>query len=788
MSTEIKKEQIIIPDQLNIIIRTSVPGYQKIEYKPSMTIKDISEKTVIFNPLIKLQQSVINKIPQEYRIKQFFNKGLFQSLVNYNGGTPAKNLVQSTRYGYVDNNINVTLNTIFQVGSIIYIGKNPYVIADHQWTTGDWKIEIKEQKQEFVLNKVLDTQLYDQLIRDKISAEEQLSKIPQSVIFGTNYSGPSAPKPVPAPSAPKPSAPKPVPAPKPPAPKPSAPKPPTPKPPTPVPLPVPVPTPTPKPSAPKPPTPKPPTPVPLPVPVPTPTPEPEPEQEPEPTPEPAPTPEQTPTPEPEPAPTPEPEPPAQQLHEVSPINDYKTITWYKNSCYFSVAMWFLWTINPFREFINKYSGDNDGFKAIQELFDEFIDNSKSEPINIEGIYPRVFDSFVKRRVANKEVKFGDEESSAHLIGKILEETKDQEFLNKIGFIFETTTGCNDKNTNEEIKSDFNITYSTNNIINIFNFNYDDNLDIKRCDNSDGYKITKLNLANDDNKYFILEFTDEMKYSNVNKIIYDNKTFKIKSVVSYLGNHKSGGGHYIYYVFDNNGTNPIILDDIGAKRQVYKGELDEIKINSLVLYKLSDEVTEEEKNTPFTVKMEPWAQEEESILSKKVSEQEEGLPPHLMYGLTEVEESDEEEQLQQQRRNNRLTRRNNRLTRRKRGGSKTYKNKSQYYGEEDIKMGGEKYPYYPMSVSMTKKNYQNESSKIVYTITIDMELHPGTTLSKEQIIESKCNSRYNAVRKAFSEFTGRPYVIPPVYPKSKNNTKKNIIQTKGGKRKTRKNIQ
>ena len=30
MSTEIKKEKIIIPDQLNIIIRTSVPGYQKI--------------------------------------------------------------------------------------------------------------------------------------------------------------------------------------------------------------------------------------------------------------------------------------------------------------------------------------------------------------------------------------------------------------------------------------------------------------------------------------------------------------------------------------------------------------------------------------------------------------------------------------------------------------------------------------------------------------------------------------------------------------------------------------
>ena len=70
MSKEVKKEvkkdeKIIYPDQLNITIRTSVPGYQKIEYKPSMTIKDIDEKGIKFNPLIKLNQSTIDKIPKE---------------------------------------------------------------------------------------------------------------------------------------------------------------------------------------------------------------------------------------------------------------------------------------------------------------------------------------------------------------------------------------------------------------------------------------------------------------------------------------------------------------------------------------------------------------------------------------------------------------------------------------------------------------------------------------------------------------------------------------------------
>jgi len=75
------------------------------------------------------------------------------------------------------------------------------------------------------------------------------------------------------------------------------------------------------------------------------------------------------------------------------------------------------------------------------------------------------------------------------------------------------------------------------------------------------------------------------------------------------------------------------------------------------------------------------------------------------------------------------------------------------------------------------------------------------LSKEQISNIKCIKGWNKVRKSFAEFTGRKYVIPPVYEnlsdkynkkekeeekEKNNNTKKNI---EGGKRrrKTRKNV-
>jgi hypothetical protein len=131
-----------IPKQLNITINTSVPGYQKIEYRPYMTIPDISKdyKTIMFDPLVKLDKNYVDKVPEELRKKQFFNEGLFNSLLNFTNSQKAKSLLEATDKGYIDNNIKITLDTIFPENSVLYINKNPYVIADVQWSSGNWKI------------------------------------------------------------------------------------------------------------------------------------------------------------------------------------------------------------------------------------------------------------------------------------------------------------------------------------------------------------------------------------------------------------------------------------------------------------------------------------------------------------------------------------------------------------------------------------------------------------------------------------------------------------------------
>jgi hypothetical protein len=66
---------------------------------------------------------------------------------------------------------------------------------------------------------------------------------------------------------------------------------------------------------------------------------------------------------------------------------------------------------------------------------------------------------------------------------------------------------------------------------------------------------------------------------------------------------------------------------------------------------------------------------------------------------------------------------------------------------------------------------DEKPRLAYHITIDMELYPGKTIPQEELQDLKCNSKWNAVRKAYSEFTGKPYEIQPVY----RETRKNINQ-------------
>ena len=70
---------------------------------------------------------------------EFFNKGLFRSLINAHGNQKPMTLEKAKSNKIIDNNIQLTLNALFPTNGLLYIKGEPYAIADTQWKKGDWK-------------------------------------------------------------------------------------------------------------------------------------------------------------------------------------------------------------------------------------------------------------------------------------------------------------------------------------------------------------------------------------------------------------------------------------------------------------------------------------------------------------------------------------------------------------------------------------------------------------------------------------------------------------------------
>ena len=180
-----------VPNTLNVTLNTGVPGFQRIRYKPNMTIPSIDKKatSIQFNPLIRLNPSVIEKVPPDIRMKEFFNKELFQSLLNSHGMYKEISLQQATKAGFVDNNIQVTLNTLFPKNGLIYINNQPYRIGLTNWKKGDWKIDKKlinlqdleeiRQNDPFTFQYILNNELME--------GERELNELPEDVVYGTTF-------------------------------------------------------------------------------------------------------------------------------------------------------------------------------------------------------------------------------------------------------------------------------------------------------------------------------------------------------------------------------------------------------------------------------------------------------------------------------------------------------------------------------------------------------------------------------------------------------------------------
>jgi len=784
MSTgEKKTQETVVPDQLNITIRTSVPGYQQIEYKPSMTIKDNDEKGVRFYPLIKLNQSTINNVPQEYRIKQFFNKGLFQSLLIHNGGTPAKNLTQATRYGYVDNNINVTLNSIFPVGSVIYIGKKPYAIADHQWITGDWSIEVKQKKKEIDPDKVYDPQLYSQLVKDEIvSGEEQLKQLPETVIVGSNYSGPPVAQGIRSEPPVKPKEIQPV-----------------------VTEPVVV---------------TPPVAVTQPIvtqPIIT-----QPVSE-------------------------ELSPEEQNLFDTikqdfkfSNINIDFFRSYFKNYIYKDVVKnIFSQLPDGFKEVIRKFystvtneqpgvteglsnklyeqlcnqvtilKSPQDGdcfFKAVADGINIYnYENRDSKIYRVNYGKTMLYTANVIREIVARHVEELDDKTISDMLLTVQNLADDlNDKFNQAIENLKTSLNVQDL-TPEQYLSELNNIYHSNTNFLIYNpgkipidinkynkpFRVLEKSEIPEYIRSKNYWAndiaieaicSKLNICIIPIEKYAHEKTVgkvRIKTSIVNRLkaLLLNKTLTNEQCANKVMFLFYQNNHYELIVFNYIVKESIkVLSRGNIQQKIYNKKMYTIfKTEDLLppfhiltlLYGTIYSTIDESYRKDFGIYGDEMRDIGSSVLRISSTHNWEvfktkfdDMFPNNISIDTRIKSNNISQVVTQNG-----------------GAGPNYQYRSNY-----------KKPYiYSKPINITKKTDEQELAKIAYIITIDMEVYPGTSLTPEQISQSKCNSKYNAIRKAFSDFTGRPYTILPIYTETKNTTKKHKEQMKGGKCKTRKKI-
>ena len=56
----------------------------------------------------------------------------------------------------------------------------------------------------------------------------------------------------------------------------------------------------------------------------------------------------------------------------------------------------------------------------------------------------------------------------------------------------------------------------------------------------------------------------------------------------------------------------------------------------------------------------------------------------------------------------------------------------------------------------------ETSKLAYYIDVYLELHPGTTISPEELKKSKCSHQFNLIKQTGSTLVGKKYIQSPDY--------------------------
>ena len=193
------RDDFPVPDTISVKIVTTVPGYQDIDFRPYMidkTLNDTSERranikerngVLRLNPLIPLSEKAINNVQEQARRVQFVDPYLFGTLINRAAtesmfGVKKITFEEAVKKNIVEQNIRLTLNTIFKPGSQLYLAGKTFTIYDSHFTETEWKLEPKDRIEgDFSMRKVLDANILASQQRKGI---KEIQEIPTALQVG----------------------------------------------------------------------------------------------------------------------------------------------------------------------------------------------------------------------------------------------------------------------------------------------------------------------------------------------------------------------------------------------------------------------------------------------------------------------------------------------------------------------------------------------------------------------------------------------------------------------------
>ena len=183
----------VIPNQLIIRLITGEPRYPIIEYTPSMTFPKMSNlKKVYIDPLIEYDKSLIlSNVPKQFQILEFFEPGLFSSMINLHAKQPYT-WEEANERGIIGKNIQTTLDIIFPSAGVLNISGQSYVIVEKsikrikttQSKEGNWALVAAPvdpyMAQRNIYNETIVNSLIDKARQELDSLKDGVDKSPDS--------------------------------------------------------------------------------------------------------------------------------------------------------------------------------------------------------------------------------------------------------------------------------------------------------------------------------------------------------------------------------------------------------------------------------------------------------------------------------------------------------------------------------------------------------------------------------------------------------------------------------